>query len=392
MRPMTPLAEPDQPLALLGGLTPAQFMRRHWHKQPLLVRQALPGVAPLLPRGALFALAARDDVESRLVVRDRRRWSLRRGPLPRRSLPALTVPHWTLLVQGLDLHLDAAHRLLSRFRFVPDARLDDLMVSYASDGGGVGPHVDAYDVFLLQLSGRRRWRFARCARPVLRDDVPLKMLARMPPAEAHVLDAGDLLYLPPGWAHEGTAVGGDCTTASIGFRAPARDELAHALLGRLCDIFDEADASVRYRDRDQTATRHPGAVPLALRGFARKALAHALSRPGAVERALGEWLTEPKPQVWFEADPQATLQAGHGVVLDRRTRMAYVERELFVNGESFAAAGRDATLVRRLADARRLSADELGGLSAEARPLIAQWLAAGWLHAQPDATDDPTDA
>ena len=377
MRAMTPI---DLPTPLLGGLSPAQFMRRCWQRQPLLVRGAVPDVQPLLARQALFALAARDDVESRLVRRDGERWSLRRGPLPRRALPPLSAPHWTLLVQGLDLHVPAAHALLSRFRFVPDARLDDLMLSYASDGGGVGPHTDAYDVFLLQTSGQRRWRFAPCPRPVWRDDVPLKMLARMPArARTCVLGPGDLLYLPPGWAHEGTAVGGGCTTASIGFRAPSRDELAGALLERLADEpIDER--SPRYTDRHQRAAHQPAAVPPALRAFAQAAVRRRVSLGRAVDRALGEWLTEPKPQVWFEAEAQARLDPRRGVVLDRRTRMAYIEREVFINGESLSAGGRDAVLVKRLADARRLAADELRGASAQARAQIAQWLAAGWLH------------
>jgi 50S ribosomal protein L16 3-hydroxylase len=381
----------DQPSALLGGLSPKQFMRRHWQRKPLLVRQALPCAAPLLPRSELFALAARDDVESRLIVRRQQHWSLRRGPLPLRALPALRTPGWTLLVQGLDLHLQAAHELLSRFRFGPDARLDDLMLSYASDGGGVGPHIDAYDVFLLQISGRRRWSFGRCARPQWRDDVPLKMLAQMPPAaQSHVLDAGDILYLPPGWAHDGVAVGGDCMTASIGFRAPMREELAHALLARLDESGGDAP-SPRYRDNPRAPTLHPAALPPALIGFARVALAHALAQPGAVERALGEWVTEPKLQVWFDADRKAALRPGRGIALDRRTRMAYVEREVFVNGESLAIGGRDAVLVKRLADARRLSADEVRRFSAAARAQIGQWLAAGWLHVQTD-DDVPTDA
>jgi 50S ribosomal protein L16 3-hydroxylase len=139
---------------LLGGLTPQVFMRRHWQKQPLLIRQAVPGVVPPLARGELFALAGRDDVESRLVVQADGGWTLRHGPVAKRLLPSVKQAGWTLLVQGVDLHVAAAHALLSRFRFVPDARLDDLMMSYATDGGGVGPHFDSYDVFLLQVQGR----------------------------------------------------------------------------------------------------------------------------------------------------------------------------------------------------------------------------------------------
>jgi 50S ribosomal protein L16 3-hydroxylase len=369
---------------LLGGLSPARFMQRHWQREPLLVRGAWPAATPLIARSHLFALAARDDVESRLITRRGERWRLRRGPLPRRALPPLSAPHWTLLVQGLDLHVPAAHDLLARFRFVPDARLDDLMLSYASDGGGVGPHTDAYDVFLLQTSGRRRWRFAPCPRPAWRDDVPLKMLARMPArARTCVLGPGDMLYLPPGWAHEGTAVGNDCTTASIGFRAPSRDELAGALLECLAEEAID-DRSPRYTDPDQRATQQPAAVPAALRAFAQSAVRRRLSQRGAIDGALGEWLTEPKAQVWFEADPKAQLDAQRGVFLDRRTRMAYIEREVFINGESLVASGRDAVLVKRLADARRLAPDELRRASPAARAQIAQWLMAGWLHLESD--------
>ena len=366
---------------LLGGLSPAQFMRRHWQKKPLLVRQALPRVAPPLSRTALFALAARDEVESRLVQRDGRdHWQLRHGPLPRRSLPPLAQPGWTLLVQGLDLHVAAAHELLRPFRFVPAARLDDLMLSYASDSGGVGPHLDSYDVFLLQVQGRRRWRFGRTKRPVLRDDVPLKMLAQFEPEHDALLEAGDMLYLPPGWAHDGVAVGGDCITASIGFRTPRADELAQALFARLADGVDTHERAPRYRDPSQAATATPGAVPAALQRFAREAVTRALADPVAIERTLGEWLTEPKDQVWFDAAPHAVKNAERGVLLDRRSRMAYDARHIYINGESLRASGRDARLMRTLADQRRLDARAVHAASPDARGQLDEWLACGWLQ------------
>jgi ribosomal protein L16 Arg81 hydroxylase len=181
-----------QPLALLGGISPQQFMQRYWQKKPLLVRGAVPGMKPLLDRAALFELAAQDEVESRLVVRSGSRWKMRRGPLPRRSLPPLAQRDWTLLVQGVDLHNDSAHRLLSQFRFVPDARLDDLMISWASDGGGVGPHFDSYDVFLLQAQGQRRWRIGRQKDLELQEGVPLKILANFEPQQEYLLEPGDM--------------------------------------------------------------------------------------------------------------------------------------------------------------------------------------------------------
>ena len=178
---------------LLGGLSPQVFMRRHWQKKPLLVRQAVPGGVRLIERSRLFEMVAADEVESRLIVRKAGRWSLRAGPMKRSALPPLKQREWTLLVQGLDLHVPAARALLERFRFVPDARLDDLMISYASDGGGVGPHVDSYDVFLLQAEGRRRWRIGRARSPALVPSVPLKILANFEPEQEFLLEAGDML-------------------------------------------------------------------------------------------------------------------------------------------------------------------------------------------------------
>lgn len=381
----------DRALPLLGGLSPAQFMRRHWHKRPLLVRQALPGVQPPLARAALFALAARDDVESRLIVRGvDDDWRLRQGPVPRRALPPLSQPGWTLLVQGLDLHVDAAHDLLSHFRFVPAARLDDVMLSYASEGGGVGPHIDSYDVFLLQVHGRRRWQVARVSRPRLRDDVPLKMLAHFVPEQEWLLEPGDMLYLPPGWAHDGVALGGDCMTASVGFRAPRADELARALLARVADDLPDSDRSLRYRDPQQAATVAAGEVPEALQRFARAAVARALAGEEVLDRALGEWLTEPKPQVWFESRHRGLKgPALAGVVLDRRTRMAYDGRHVFINGESLRAGGRDARLMHGLADQRGLDAQSLRQLSREARDLLDDWLRGGWLHPAAGESDAP---
>lgn len=368
----------DQASALLGGLAPRDFMRRHWQKKPLLVRAALPAARPFVERPRLFELAARDDVESRLVVHDRSGWTLRHGPFARRALPPLQQPRWSLLVQGLDLHLDAAHELLQRFRFVPDARLDDVMVSYASDGGGVGPHFDSYDVFLLQIQGRRRWRIGRLGRPQLLPDVPLKILANFEPEQEWLLEPGDMLYLPPRWAHDGIAEG-ECMTCSIGFRAPARVELARALLQRLVEEEDAVSGAPLYRDPAQPATAEPARIPAALRDFAADAVQRALAAPGWLDTALGEVLSEPKPAVWFDAG--APLPAQAGARLDRRTRMLHDARRIYINGESYRAGGRDATLMRRLADTRRLAASDVGRLSADARALLDEWAEAGWLRA-----------
>jgi 50S ribosomal protein L16 3-hydroxylase len=369
----------DQPLTLLGGLTPAQFMKRHWHKKPLLVRQAIPDFKPCVDRAELVALAAQDGVESRLIVQGAQGWQMKHGPLTRRSLPPFKQKNWTFLVQGVDLHHEGVHQLLQRFRFVPDARLDDLMISYASDGGGVGPHFDSYDVFLLQAHGRRRWRIGRQKDLGLQPGVPLRILQRFEPEQEFVLEPGDMLYLPPKYAHDGIAEG-ECMTWSIGFRSPGEGELARELLQGLADEACERVGEAVYRDPQLPAVAQPGAIPDALLDFAREALRKAQSDPDALALLLGEHLTEPKAQVWFEPDARARLRPGQGVALDRRSRMMYDGRHIFLNGEGFRVGGRDARTLRALADQRHLSAAALAQLSAAAREAVAEWLAQGWLR------------
>ena len=377
-------------MPLLGGLTPTQFMRRHWQKKPLVVHGAAPGFKPLLTRAQLFKLAARDAVESRLVWRESStdgQWHLRHGPFKR--LPAIKRGYWSVLVQGVDLHDDAARALLDCFRFIPDARLDDLMISYAADGGGVGPHFDSYDVFLLQAHGRRRWRIGRQKDRTLIPNLPVKILARFEPEEEHLMEPGDLLYLPPGWAHDGVAEG-ECMTYSAGFRQPVAAELACEVLQRLADDCGDLLKESVYSDPKQDATEQPGAIPPAMLDFAHAALDRALAamaKEHALMQYLGETLTEPKPTVWFGDDDDgqgAPEPADGGLRLDRKTRMLYGDEGgasfVFINGESFRASGADAALMRQLADRRALSAFAAKRLSVHARAMLAQWREAGWLH------------
>ena len=191
---------------LLGGLSAREFLRRHWQKAPLLVRGAVPDMGGPPGRRELFSLAQRADIESRLVARRAGRWSVRHGPIPRAHLARLPGRDWTLLVNGVNLHCRRAERLLRRFAFVPQARLDDVMVSFAAPGGGVGAHCDSYDVFLLQDSGRRIWRLERPRSFAPVPGAPLQLIGDFRPDEEYLLEPGDLLYLPPGWGHEGVAL------------------------------------------------------------------------------------------------------------------------------------------------------------------------------------------
>lgn len=404
----------NQSLDLLGGLSPAQFMRRYWQKKPLLVRQAIPGFQPFLSRIALCRLAAREAVESRLIVHQGKGWRMKQGPFGARSLPPLSQDAWTLLVQGVDLHEAQAHALLQQFRFAPDARLDDLMISFATTGGGVGPHFDSYDVFLLQASGRRRWRIGRQKDLSLQPGVPLKILQNFEPEAEFLLEAGDMLYLPPGYAHDGVAEAAlrsdgkaaDCMTYSIGFRVPGRNELAAQLLHRLAEFSeDEAQTPTgpgsgravllprMYRDPGQRATATPAALPEGLTVFARQVVLDALKDPLALGCALGECMTEPKPTVWFEEprrawDPDAAKAGQTCIHLDARTRMMYDADHVFVNGESYRAKGTDAAFMRRLADQRSLSGREVRKASSSAIALLGDWHDAGWLRQERNKLPD----
>ena len=353
-------------------------MRRHWQRKPLLIRQAIPGFAAPLDRTALLALAEQPQVESRLVVAAAQAgWKLRQGPFPRRALPPFKQANWTLLVQGVDLHVESVHELLNRFRFVPHARLDDLMVSYASPGGGVGPHFDSYDVFLLQAHGHRRWRIGRQKDSRLQPGVPMKILRHFAPEHSYDLAPGDMLYLPPGYAHDGVALD-ECMTYSIGFRAPGSGELAAEMLQRLGQDASDLMPTQTYRDAAQSAVSAPGAIPEALTDFTRAALEQALRDPMVLARNLGEHLTEPKALVWFCEAAGATVTGA--VRLDRRTRMMYDRKHVFINGESYLAGGRDARLMQQLADVRRLDARASAGASADAKALLQTWMEAGWIH------------
>ncbi|SAI65381.1 Cupin superfamily protein [Bordetella ansorpii] len=394
---------PGQPDTLLGGLTPEAFMRRYWQRKPLLIRQAIPGFKPPVPAAALRRMARRDDVESRLIWREAGQWQMENGPFAR--LPKPAEPDWTLLVQSVDLHDDAASDLLRRFRFVPDARLDDIMISIASTGGGVGPHFDSYDVFLLQACGRRRWRYGRQRDLSLEPGLPLKILSHFEPEEEHILEPGDMLYLPPQAAHDGVALDDDCMTISIGFRAPtlatlvrglleAAGDQAMARLGQPSGPYGEpplpgpAPAGL-YRDPGQPATATPAALPDALLDATLDTLNKLRFDEALAARFLGCWLTEPNSLSVFDGPgedapdlAQDWPDAGR-LVLDRRTRMLYRGKQLFINGETAPVA--PSAALRALADARELRCADPAcrKLDGESRDLLTQWLDDGWLHYRP---------
>ena len=337
------------PWALLGGISPERFMKEYWQKKPLLVRGAIPAfalsgqsLASPLSMADLVNLAGQKNVESRLIKS--KPWSLGHGPFKKTEIPALSEKDWTLLVQGVNGHHPAAKTVMSWFRFIPEARLDDLMISIAGPNGGVGPHMDSYDVFLLQMAGRRRWRISDQKDLRLKDGLPLKILKNFEATDDWVLEPGDMLYLPPNIAHDGIALDAGCQTWSVGFRVPTYKELVNEILWRTTEALENDPEFCRlYTDPHQPATKDPALVPDELIKVIQNKLNGIHWSKSDVSCTLAAVLSEPKPQVVFTpptpllgfAEFKKALRT-QGLELSPLSKALYDKDFLYLNGESMS--------------------------------------------------------
>lgn len=325
---------PSHP-SLLGTLTPQQFIDRVWQQQPLLVRQALPEAVDIVDGNDLAGIACEADGEARLISCDAEQqdWQCEQGPFKGSRFKKLPATHWTLLVQSVDQWIAEVAALLPHFHFLPRWRLDDIMISYATDGGGVGPHFDYYDVFLLQTSGQRQWKIGqRCnEKSALRDNTSLRLLQDFHTEAEYLLEPGDMLYLPAGVAHWGTAIGDNCITVSIGFRAASQQEILRAALDNIADALP---AHIRYRDTSTAIDSDPFRINDAA---IEQLLAFWQSLPptqtrNALADALGELATEPRHHEHIAPEQQLTdtqlrkkLQSKKGLLVEHHpsSRFAY---------------------------------------------------------------------
>lgn len=358
------------PESLLGGLTLAEFLRDYWQKKPLLIRNAWPGFeAPVTP-DELAGLACDDDVHARLVLeRDGEHpWEVRNGPFDEAMFASLPPTHWTLLVQNVERLVPEAADVLDHFRFIPDWRIDDLMISYAPPQGGIGAHLDEYDVFLLQGLGRRRWEISMAGYSM--DDftpgLDLNILKEFTPEQSWVLEPGDMLYLPPGIAHRGTAED-DCLTLSIGFRAPSRFDL----LGNFTDDFLLSGQDRRLTDPNIAPVHHSSELSSQHLRHLRELLREAMTDDDKLDEWLGAELTrvtEPLPE---PRDPAMDL-AGFWQACDQRNviyrnldcrllfhRDANGHGWLFANGESLRLNPEATAEIHLLTEAREVDLQTL---------------------------------
>ena len=373
----------------------AHFLSHNWQKQPLLIRNPWENWHNPLEPDELAGLACEDDVESRLVTGDDSGRAMESGPFPEARFGQLGTGPWTLLVQAVDHHVPDVAGLVSPFRFVPNWRIDDVMVSYATNGGGVGSHYDNYDVFLVQGLGQRRWRVGpKCdAQTPLLPHNDLRLIADFQATDEWVLNPGDILYVPPCFAHEGVAVGDDCMTYSIGFRAPSQSELIEGWAEHVAGQIAEEE---RYTDADLTLQAQPGEItPVAIERL-HGLVMDALSDQAAFARWFGQNNSLPKYESDWRPDKPVSQKAlracvaqGSRLLRNPASRFSFIrlgpkENLLFVDGESFSCEGSDSVLAERFCANEIVPLDPDADLSTDTVALIGALINQGSLAFEDD--------
>ncbi|MDR9439719.1 MAG: cupin domain-containing protein [Halomonas sp.] len=380
----------DAPLPMLGGLTAAEFLRDVWQQKPLLIRGAFPDFQCPLDPDELAGLACEEGVEARLVEEHGAEgpWQVSHGPFDETTFARLSERDWTLLVQAVDHYVPEVAELLEAFDFLPRWRLDDVMISYAPPGGSVGPHVDQYDVFLLQGRGTRRWQLGGQVSdeaPILQG-IDLRILERFEVADGDdwVLEPGDMLYLPPAWAHHGVSQSDDCLTLSVGFRAPSADE---AITSYADYLGEQLPASRRYADAGMAPPQDPAELDDAAVARMRRLILETLDDPAQLAQWFGRVMTQPKyvDQLVPTETPTeikalvAALQEGEELLRSPGSRFAWRALDddratLFADGDGLNCA---LTLARHVASDAPLDAEALALPGAAA--LLARLLDIGSL-------------
>ncbi len=366
----------------LRNFDPAAFLRDHWQQQPLLIRNPWDSWSNPVDPDELAGLACEDVVQSRIITRSQQAWELEHSPFAESRFTTPGRDPWTLLVQSVDHHLSSVAALLDPFRFVPNWRVDDVMVSYAVDGGGVGPHFDHYDVFLVQGLGRRRWEIgALCddSTPLMPHD-GLRLLADFQPIAEWILEPGDILYVPPRVAHRGIAVGDDCMTYSIGFRAPSRGELIESWADDMVPGLSDSD---RYEDPQLAAQDNPGEISVDAIARLQGMIADVLMDRQQFARWFGQYNTTPKnPEIDWQPDQPATtddirqwLATGTPLVRNPASRFAFTREPpssllLFVDGHSFTCTDDAATFAEAVCAAAQLA------VAPDSSPAVLELIAA----------------
>ncbi|MGB1239195.1 MAG: JmjC domain-containing protein [Pseudomonadales bacterium] len=360
----------------LGDISLETFLAEYWQKKPLLIRNAIADFAPLIEPDELAGLACEQEIESRLIIsqHDDQPWSMQQGPLSESCFAELPASHWTLLVQAVDHWHPEACEFLARFNFIPQWRVDDLMISFATRGGGVGPHYDNYDVFLLQASGTRRWEYGGLYdehSPRL-DNPQLLLLDNWQAEHSVELQPGDMLYLPPKVGHNGVATSDDCVTYSVGFRAPSHTEV----LQHFTDFVGQSlPADLRYSDPKLGAQAHSAQIDDSAISQVQEILKRYIEQPEVIKQWFGCYMTEhkyPEQQQQLHLDNElseieSAIEEAQQLQKIGGTRLAFHHCEgsesvsFFVNGMCCEITVQELPFIQQLSELQSIDCSTLIG-------------------------------
>ncbi len=352
----------------LGNLSPEEFMAEYWQKKPLLIRQAFPDFKSPISADELAGLACEEDVNSRIVMEKDgdHPWFPIFGPMDDEIYSSMPETHWSLIVNDLEKYLPELSWIIDRFRFIPEWRLDDLMISYAADQGSVGPHIDLYDVFILQGQGKRRWQIN--SQPVTEDnqikETPLRIQKDFQAEEEWIIEPGDMLYLPPGVSHHGVSLG-ESLSYSIGFRATSHADIVNEFIGH---ITQSLSPQLTYRDPDQSVQEHSNEIkPDALKRVTEIFKEYLQPDHPELQRWFGRFvsdtkadvITEPEKEISSIEELQQLIKTGK---LNRHpaSRFAFTQNKentlLFIDGEDYKV---NAEFAKTLCEQREINLNEI---------------------------------
>ena len=345
---------------ILGKTSVDDFLKNYWQKKPLLIKNAIPNFVSPITESDLFIIAQNEEAVSRLIEHKQGIWQVKYGPFKKSDLPKKTNIPWTILVQNINHYFPFAESFLNLFKFIPYARLDDLMISYATKKGSVGPHFDSYDVFLFQAQGAREWKISDQKKFTLDKQSSIKIITNFKSKNSWVLKPGDMLYLPPNIGHWGISQSDDCVTYSIGFRAPGTFEIQSKFLDFIQDHLITNENEI-YKDPNLTPQKNPAEISSNMTKAMRNIVDRLRWDKSSINHFIGQLLSEPIENSIFETRKPLSLKAFEKSIvhktlrLNSKTRMLFIKNNFYVNGEFIKIDKKYTSFLKQLANDREIS-------------------------------------
>ncbi len=345
---------------ILGKISVNDFLKNYWQKKPLLIKNAIANFVSPITEKDLFTIAQNKEAVSRLIEHKQGVWQVKYGPFKKSDLPKKPNIPWTILVQNINHYIPFAESFLNLFKFIPYARLDDLMISYATKKGSVGPHFDSYDVFLFQAKGVREWKISDQKKFTLDKKSSIKIIANFKSKNSWILKPGDMLYLPPNIAHWGVSQSDDCLTYSIGFRAPGTFEIQSKFLDFIQDHLI-TDVNEIYKDPNLTLQKNPAEISLNMTKAIQRIVNRLRWDKSSINHFIGQFLSEPIESSLFQARKPLSLKAFEKILISKtlrlnsKTRMLFIKNNFYINGEYIKIDKKYASFLKRLANNREIS-------------------------------------